>query len=121
MVLSPLPVDAMRAPSGENVMDDTGLGAPSKVRSSLPLAASQSRMVFSPFPVDAIRALSGENAVVEWASGSSLRPYLDRLPDEQKRAFRQAYAAATRPHYPRRGDGTTILPFHRLFMVARKG
>ena len=66
MVLSPLPVDAMREPSGENAMDDTGLGAPSKVRSSLPLAASQSRMVFSPFPVDAIRALSGENATMNY-------------------------------------------------------
>ena len=28
-----------------------------------------------------MHALSGENAVLEWASGSSLRPFLDRLPD----------------------------------------
>jgi trans-aconitate 2-methyltransferase len=67
-----------------------------------------------------LHALAGENAVMEWASGSSLRPFLDMLPDEQKGAFRQAYADATRPHYPRRADGTTLLPFHRLFMVARK-
>ncbi len=45
-----------------------------------------------------MHSLSGENAVTEWASGSSLRPYLDRLPDEQKQAFRQGYADATRPH-----------------------
>jgi trans-aconitate 2-methyltransferase len=68
-----------------------------------------------------MHALSGENAVMEWAAGSSLRPFLDRLPDERKAAFRQAYADATRPHYPQRPDGTTILPFQRLFMVARKG
>jgi trans-aconitate 2-methyltransferase len=68
-----------------------------------------------------MHALGGENAVLEWATGSSLRPFLDRLPDEQKEAFRRAYAAAARSHYPRRTDGTTILPFHRLFMVARKG
>jgi trans-aconitate 2-methyltransferase len=67
-----------------------------------------------------MHALSGENAVMEWASGSSLRPFLDRLPGEQKEAFRQAYAEAVRPHYPRRADGTTILPFQRLFMVARQ-
>ena len=68
-----------------------------------------------------MHALVGENAVLEWASGSSLRPFLDKLPDEQKAAFGQAYAEAVRPHYPRRADGTTLLPFHRLFMVTRKG
>jgi trans-aconitate 2-methyltransferase len=68
-----------------------------------------------------MHALTGENAVLEWASGSSLRPFLDRLPDGLKEAFRQAYADAVRPHYPRRPDGATLLPFHRLFMVARKG
>jgi trans-aconitate 2-methyltransferase len=67
-----------------------------------------------------MHALKGENAVMEWASGSSMRPFLDKLPEEQKAAFRQAYADAARPHYPRRPDGTTLLPFHRLFMVARK-
>jgi trans-aconitate 2-methyltransferase len=66
-----------------------------------------------------MHVLSGEHAVMEWASGSSLRPFLDQLPDEQKAAFRQAYSDATRPHYPRRPDGTTLLPFHRLFIVAR--
>ena len=67
-----------------------------------------------------MHVLSGEHAVMEWASGSSLRPFLDKLPQEQKRAFAQAYSEATRPHYPRRPDGTTLLPFQRLFMVARK-
>jgi trans-aconitate 2-methyltransferase len=66
-----------------------------------------------------MQALRGENAVTEWAAGSSLRPFLDRLPEEQKEAFRQAYTDAARPHYPRRADGTTLLPFQRLFMVAR--
>ena len=66
-----------------------------------------------------MQALSGENAVTEWAAGSSLRPFLDRLPEERKQAFRQAYTDAARPHYPRRADGTTLLPFQRLFMVAR--
>ena len=65
-----------------------------------------------------MHALEGENAVMEWASGSSLRPYLDRLSDPRKAAFREAYADAVRPHYPRRPDGSTILPFHRLFLLA---
>jgi trans-aconitate 2-methyltransferase len=65
-----------------------------------------------------LHPLSGENAVMEWASGSSLRAFLDQLPAELKESFRQAYSDAVRPHYPRRADGITLLPFQRLFMVA---
>jgi trans-aconitate 2-methyltransferase len=65
-------------------------------------------------------ALTGPDAVMQWASGTSLRPFLDALPDpEMKKAFRAAYADAVRPCYPSRADGTTLLPFHRLFMVAQ--
>ncbi len=67
-----------------------------------------------------LHALQGEDAVVQWATGSSLRPFLDRLPENLKEPFRLAYSQATRPHYPRRPDGTTLLPFQRLFMVARR-
>jgi trans-aconitate 2-methyltransferase len=66
-----------------------------------------------------LHVLSGEDAVVEWAAGSSLRPFLDKLPPEMRQPFRMAYATALRPHYPRRPDGTTLLPFRRLFMLAR--
>ena len=67
-----------------------------------------------------LHALTGEDPVVEWAAGTSLRPYLDPLPPDQQTAFRAAYAAAVRPHYPRRADGTTLLPFRRLFLIARR-
>ena len=68
-----------------------------------------------------LHILTGENAVTEWAAGSSLRPFLDKLPPALKQPFRDAYSEALRPHYPRRADGTTLLPFKRLFMVARVG
>ena len=67
-----------------------------------------------------LHPLSGEDAVVEWAAGSSLRPFLEPLDPPQQAAFRRAYAEALRPHYPRRPDGTTLLPFRRLFMIARR-
>jgi trans-aconitate 2-methyltransferase len=63
-------------------------------------------------------ALQGSDAVLEWASGSSLRPFLDILSADLRDAFRQAYAEAIRPHYPPRPDGSTLLPFRRLFMIA---
>jgi trans-aconitate 2-methyltransferase len=65
-----------------------------------------------------LHPLSGEDAVVEWAAGSSLRPFLEPLEPAQQVAFRSAYAEALRPHYPRRTDGTTLLPFRRLFLIA---
>lgn len=68
-----------------------------------------------------LHILTGENAVTEWAAGSSLRPFLDKLPPALKQPFRDAYSEALGPHYPRRADGTTLLPFKRLFMVARVG
>jgi trans-aconitate 2-methyltransferase len=66
-----------------------------------------------------LHVLTGEDAVTEWAAGSSLRPFLDKLPPDQATAYRAAYSAALRPHYPRRPDGSTLLPFRRLFLIAR--
>ena len=66
-----------------------------------------------------LHALQGQDPVLEWASGTSLRPLLDALPPDLRAAFRQAYADAVRPHYPPRPDGTTLLPFQRFFLVAQ--
>jgi len=30
-----------------------------------------------------------------------------------------AYSKALRPHYPPRADGTVLLPFRRLFIIAK--
>jgi trans-aconitate 2-methyltransferase len=64
-----------------------------------------------------LHALTGEDAVVQWAMGSSLRPFLDRLEEPLRTDYVRAYADAVRPAYPHRPDGTTLLPFRRLFMV----
>jgi trans-aconitate 2-methyltransferase len=68
-----------------------------------------------------LHVLRGEDAVTEWAAGSSLRPFLDKLPPGLREQYRAAYSEALRPHYPRRADGSTLLPFRRLFIVARAG
>jgi trans-aconitate methyltransferase len=46
-----------------------------------------------------------------------LRPALDLLARIPLPAPR--WRAALRPHYPRRADGTTLLPFRRLFIMAQ--
>jgi trans-aconitate 2-methyltransferase len=66
-----------------------------------------------------LHQLRGEDPVVEWAAGSSLRPFIEPLTPELRAGFRRAYADALRPHYPPRADGTTLLPFRRLFLLAR--
>lgn len=68
-----------------------------------------------------LHALEGDDPVVEWMSGTGLRPFLDRLSDDGLRsAFLDAYRARLQPLYPRRPDGTTLLPFPRLFLVCRR-
>ena len=62
--------------------------------------------------------LEGENPVVEWTRGSALKPLLDALEDDERSSFLAQYTARIRAAYPRRGDGTTLFPFRRLFIVA---
>jgi len=66
-----------------------------------------------------LHALEGEDAVVQWACGTSLRPYLAALPESLRDAFKAAYARALAPHYLRQTDGRTLLPFKRTFIVAQ--
>jgi len=66
-----------------------------------------------------LHVLEGPHAVMEWASGTSLRPYLNALPTEMQESFKSAYATALEGYYPREADGHTLLPFKRLFLVAK--
>ncbi|MGV8920870.1 MAG: trans-aconitate 2-methyltransferase [Pseudomonas sp.] len=60
----------------------------------------------------------GHAAVVEWFKGSALRPYLARLDDAEKSAFLDSYLTEISKAYPALEDGTVLLPFPRLFVVA---
>ena len=66
-----------------------------------------------------LQVLSGENAVLEWVKGSALVPVRDALPAAEYQDFAERYCALLRDAYPRRDDGSTLLPFRRLFIVAR--
>jgi trans-aconitate 2-methyltransferase len=48
-----------------------------------------------------------------------LRPYLALLDAAQQTAFLESYQAAIAQAYPALADGTVLLPFPRLFIVAR--
>lgn len=69
-----------------------------------------------------LHALSGPDAVLEWMKGTALRPYLTMLEAEppMRAAFLAALGARLDAVFPRRADGVTLLPFPRLFLVARR-
>jgi trans-aconitate 2-methyltransferase len=62
----------------------------------------------------------GADAVVEWFKGSALRPFLAELDDAEQAAFLGRYREAIAAAYPALADGTVLLPFPRLFMVATR-
>jgi trans-aconitate 2-methyltransferase len=62
----------------------------------------------------------GPGAVVEWFKGSGLRPYLDRLDGSERDAYLARYTSAIACAYPALPDGSVLLPFPRLFIVATR-
>jgi trans-aconitate 2-methyltransferase len=67
-----------------------------------------------------LHVLSGEDPVLAWVRSTVLRPVLAVLPEDDAARFTAEYAAALRAAYPRRPDGTTLLPFRRVFAVATR-
>ncbi|MGJ9424442.1 methyltransferase domain-containing protein [Nesterenkonia halotolerans] len=63
--------------------------------------------------------LQGEDPVFDWISAAAARPVLQSLPDEVREQFSAEYKAALREAYPATRIGT-ILPFRRLFFIARR-
>ena len=67
-----------------------------------------------------LHALEGDNPVVEWTKGSVLKPLLDALDEPDRAGFHAEYSRRVTKAYPKRADGTTLFPFRRLFIVARR-
>lgn len=77
------------------------------------------------FEVDAwettyLHVLPGDNPVLEWYKGTGLRPVIDMLGPEPAGEFLAEYGARIREAYPPTAYGT-VLPFRRIFVVARRG
>lgn len=67
-----------------------------------------------------LQQLSGPDPVLEWVTGTALRPIRAALDEDDWQAFRTELGAALRSAYPTRADGTTWFPFRRVFVVAHK-
>jgi trans-aconitate 2-methyltransferase len=62
----------------------------------------------------------GTDAVVEWFKGSGLRPFLAPLDPAETAGFLVEYRTALVDAYPPLPDGSVLLPFPRLFIVATR-
>ncbi len=66
-----------------------------------------------------LHQLTGEHPVLDWITGTALRPVRERLDEEQWGEFREQLIPLLAEAYPARRDGVTFFPFRRVFMVAQ--
>jgi trans-aconitate 2-methyltransferase len=62
----------------------------------------------------------GAAGVVEWFKGSGLIPFLSPLTEEERAQYLRRYLAEVAKAYPALADGSVLLPFPRLFIVATR-
>ncbi|ROR90027.1 methyltransferase domain-containing protein [Nocardioides aurantiacus] len=63
--------------------------------------------------------LTGADAVFDWISGTGLRPTVQALPEGLRGEFEEELKQQLRAAYPER-DGVVVMPFRRVFAVARR-
>lgn len=68
-----------------------------------------------------LHQLRGADPVLDWVSGTALRPIRAALCEQDWFDFRAALAPRLRAAYPPGADGVTWFPFRRIFAVAQVG
>ncbi len=64
--------------------------------------------------------LSGDDPVFDWVSGTGARPTLQALPQGLRDDFEDEFRALLREAYPADPSGRVVMPFRRIFAVARR-
>ncbi|MFJ2320074.1 trans-aconitate 2-methyltransferase [Pseudomonas sp. NPDC087817] len=64
--------------------------------------------------------VGGAAGVVEWFKGSGLIPFLSPLTESERAQYLQQYLTEIEKAYPAMADGSVLLPFPRLFIVATR-
>lgn len=68
-----------------------------------------------------IHVMPSHQAIIEWAKSTRMKPYLDRLGDENdKKSFEKEILDEVKRHYPIRKNGHVLFPFKRLFFIGYK-
>lgn len=67
-----------------------------------------------------VHVVDGPDAIADWFAGSTLRPFLDLLSDDERCDFIGRYRDGLRDAYPPQPDGKVLFAYPRLFIVASK-
>lgn len=67
-----------------------------------------------------LHVLTGPDPVFDWVSGTGARPTIQALPEELRGEFEDEFRRLLREAYPADTSGRVVLPFRRIFAVARK-
>ena len=67
-----------------------------------------------------LQIFDGLDGIINWYVGSRLRPFLANLTEKMRPNFLSRIKTELDNYYSERPDGKIILPFPRLFIVARK-
>jgi len=67
-----------------------------------------------------LQVLEGKDPVKEWTKGTWLKRFLDALDEPDRSEFEREYARRVAIAYPLLGDGKTLFPFKRLFIVMQR-
>lgn len=64
--------------------------------------------------------MPSHQAIIDWLSATGLRPYLAYLDAASQKTWLKRYLQLLEQAYPRQQDGNVMMPFPRLFIIARK-
>ncbi len=67
-----------------------------------------------------LHELRGETPVLDWITGTALTQVRERLTEDDWQRDRAAIIPLLAQAYPVRADGTTFVPFRRVFVVAQR-
>jgi trans-aconitate 2-methyltransferase len=67
-----------------------------------------------------VHAFDGPQSAADWFAGSAPQPFLERLEDDERRAFMAHYRDRIKDAYPARSDGHILIAYPRLFIVATR-
>ena len=65
-----------------------------------------------------VHIVDGADAIADWFAGSTLRPFLELLSDDERCAFIGRYREGLRDAYPPQPDGKVLFAYPRLFIIA---
>ena len=109
-------VRALAAERGLDLRGDEAVAEPAEYAALLSATGAEADVWETTY----LHVLRSPDPVLTWVRSTVLRPVLAALDEAEVEDLTKAYAAALRAAYPERPDGTTVLPFRRVFAVGRR-